>query len=269
MVNAIFAYKVLDHFWKPKDEYFWKAARISTHYASKFYTTVLYADIKTYELLTSRGVKFDKFVDCTERFANITEHTYGATKMLAMMEQKEPYIILDLDTVIFSRINSSKAICYGNKEIDVTLSKPPVDKKTDIDYLIKYYYSSYKHFSDRHPEEVLSVDWNTYPSNCLIAVNSPFIVKEIYYYILQMLKVELKNIPPLYTVQFYEQFLLYSYLAKNKIDTEFIYNHPPGEDFRDIDTLLDLYQFKYIHLDRYHSDDNTKKVIDLLEKTLD
>ena len=72
-------------------------------------------------------------------FDSITEHTYGLAKVFTMIEQKEPYIILDLDTVLFSKIDSNSQVTYGHKEINVSTSKPIQDKITDLNYLQTYY----------------------------------------------------------------------------------------------------------------------------------
>lgn len=272
MVKAIFAYKNLNRFWKPKDEYFWKLARLSVRAASKFYTTVLYSDSETKDLLREKGIKFDEYQSASETFNLVTEHTYGLAKVCAMIDQTSPYITLDLDTVLLSKPYSSAHIMYGHKEIDMSVNKPIPDMKTDLEYLERYYGDS---FDILEQDNILvqyfgikSFDWRTYPSNSFMLVNSPELIKGVYEEILLKLGHDLKIVPPKYTVQFYEQFLFYNLLRKHNADIEFIYNKPPGTTNLDNITLNDILSFKYLHLDKYDRDSNVKKIIDLLENTL-
>jgi hypothetical protein len=269
MVKAIFAYKIFENYWKPKDDYFWTVARLSVEYASKFYRTCLYADTKTQKILSANGLEFDEFVDSTELFKTVTEHSYGMTKVLTMIEQTEPYIILDLDTVIFSAVNSTSHICYGHKEINLEAIKPVGDKIPDLYYLEEYYKRPYERFKLKYDLQLRDINWNYFPSNSLILVNSPFLVSQIYTEILELMSEDIFMVPPPYTVQFYEQFLFYNFFNHLKLEVDFIYQVPPGGTYDDFVNLLDLYQFKYLHLDTYDRSASTKKVIDLLKKTLD
>lgn len=268
MVRAIFAYKILDGFWKPKDDYFWKVAKLAVTYASQFYHTTLYSDIKTQKIFSANGLEFDEFVDCTDLFAKVTEHSYGMAKVLAMLEQTQPYITLDLDTIIFSPVFSSSPICYGHKEINLEAVKPVGDKIPDLYYLEEYYKRPFERFSLKYKLKLRDINWNYYPSNSLILVNSPFLVKEIYNQIIELMEEDIFMVPPPYTVQFYEQFLFYNFFNHMKLTVDFIYDVPPGGTYDEVVTLLDLYQFKYLHLDTYDRSESTKKVINLLEKTL-
>lgn len=257
---ALFAYKVLDNFWKPKDEYFWKLAKISVKAASRFYPTVLYSDSKTRDIFHAKGIKFDLYQTASNTFNMVTEHTYGLAKVYAILDQTSPFIALDLDTVLLSKPYSSAHILYGHKEIDMTVNKPLSDMQTDLDYLKKYYETSYTIFKSKHNLGIKSYDWRTYPSNSLMLVNSPELLKAVYKEILEVISEEVKIVPPIYTVQFYEQFLLYNLLKKYSIDVDFIYKDPPG--------VKNPLTWKYLHLDKYDRDEGIKKVIDLLEKTL-
>lgn len=266
-MRALFAYKVFDNYWKPKDEYFWTVAKLSVEYASKFYTTCLYADTKTQKILSANGVEFDEFVDSTKLFNKVTEHSYGMAKVLAMMDQVEPYVVLDLDTVIFSSFNSNAPICYGHKEINLEAIKPVGDKIPDLYYLEEYYKRPYERFKLKYDHNLRDINWNYFPSNSLILVNSPFLVKQIYTEILNIMEEDIFSIPPPYTVQFYEQFLFYNFFNDLKLDVDFVYEVPPGGTYDEVVTLLDIFQFKYLHLDTYDRSESTKKVIDLLKKT--
>lgn len=264
-MKAIFAYKILDHFWKPKDEYFWKIAKLAVKQASYFYPTVLYADKNTFEIFKKNGIVFNEFVDSTELFRDVTEHTYGLTKVLTMIQQTSAYIMLDLDTVVFSRVSTNGHIAFGHKEINVSLQKPISSKISDVEYLQEYYKDSYDLFSNTYSLKLEHVDWVNYPSSSLLIVNSPLLVSEVYKKILAILGRELKEIPPKYTVQFYEQFLFYNLLREYNINIEFLYDSPPGEFLTEDSRLIDVYSYRYLHLDRY-LDDRVRKVVDLLTK---
>ena len=265
-MNAIFAYKNLDKFWKVKDELYWKIAKLSVDNAAKFYTTVLYADDKTYSLFQSKGIKFDVYKNSTDLFKDVTEHCYAMPKILVAIEQKEPYILLDLDTVLFSKISSTKMVCYGHKEIYVDQNKPIEDKLLDVQYLEEYYSRPYNKVGKSFGVKVF--DWVSYPSNSLLLVNAPAIVSEIYKKIVNELKREIYTIPPPLTMQFYEQFLFYNILKQLKVDYEFIYDKPTWELFPDNVGVFDILSIKYLHLDRYDRDSEIKKIVKILEKTL-
>lgn len=258
---ALFAYKILDNFWKPKDEYFWDLAKLSVKAASRFYPTVLYSDKHTRETFNAAGIKFDSYQLASDNFNFVTEHTYGLAKVCAILDQISPYIALDLDTVLLSKPQSSAHILYGHKEIDMLVNKPIDDMQTDLDYLKQYYQVSYDKFKTSNNLGIKNYDWRTYPSNSLMLINSPELIKSAYNQIIEELKDQFTIIPPKYTVQFYEQFLLYNLLKHRNADIEFIYKDPPG--------IKDPFVWKYLHLDKYDRDDEVKKVIDLLKKTLE
>jgi hypothetical protein len=257
---ALFAYKILDNFWKPKDEYFWDLAKIAVKAASKFYPTVLYSDARTKGIFDKAGIEFDSYQEASKSFDIVTEHTYGLAKVCAILDQTSPYIALDLDTVLLSKPQSSAHILYGHKEIDMLVNKPISDMQLDLDYLKQYYEIPFDKFKANHSLDIKSYDWRTYPSNSLMLVNSPELIKSAYTQILQMIKGEIKTVPPIYTVQFYEQFLLYNLLKHRNADIEFIYKDPPG--------VKDYLTWKYLHLDKYDRDNDIKKVIDSLKKLL-
>lgn len=259
-MRAVFAYKILDHFWKPKDSFFWDTARLAVKQASKFYLTELYADKRTYEMLQQEGIYFDYFVDCSDEFHRITEHNYGLAKMFAMLKQTRPYILLDLDTIIFSNISSDKSILYGHKEINLKLSKPPKDVQSDLDYIVEYYENSFNRFLTKKNIKSFTPDWNTFPSNCFLLVNSPLLVCELVKKILNEIGRDLFIAPPPYTVQFYEQFLLYNYLLESQTDMDFIYETAPVFK-EEVTSLASLYNYKYIHLDTYDREIITKNII--------
>lgn len=259
-MRALFAYKILNDFWKPKDSYFWDLARISVRAASRFYPTVLYSDAYTRDVFHKNNIEFDFYQTASDTFNLVTEHTYGLAKVCAILEQTSPYIALDLDTVLLSKPYSSAHIMYGHKEIDMLVNKPISDMQTDLDYLKKYYETSFDKFKTKYDLGIKSYDWRTYPSNSLMLVNSPELIKAAYIEILDKLEEEIKVVPPVYTVQFYEQFLLYNLLNKYGIDIDFIYKDPPG--------IKEPLTWKYLHLDKYDRDEEVKKVIDLLKKTL-
>lgn len=266
-MNAIFTYKILDSFWKPKDKYFWEIARLAVSQARKFYPTVLYSDLRTYEIFTSKGLEFDKFVDSTKLLDCVTEHTYGVAKMLVMMEQDTPYIMLDLDTVLLSKVNTHEHIAYGYKEINVSTKKEIHNKIQEVNYLEEYYKRSYDIFKSKYSVKLKNIDWDSYPSNSLLIVNSPKLIGETVKRVLSIFGKEIFIVPPIYTVQFYEQFLFYNLLREYNIKAEFIYESIPGFKITNKSTLMDIYSFKFLHLDRY-LEDRVKKIVDLLKKSL-
>ena len=264
-MKVIFTYKILDSFWKPKDQCFWDVAKLAVDQANKFYSTVLYADKFTYRKFKSKGLLFNEFVDSTELLEQVTEHTYGMAKMLVMMEQDSPYIMLDLDTVLFSNISTNKHIAYGYKEVNTANKKEIKNKILEVEYLEEYYKRSFDIFKSKYDFKLKNIDWDSYPSNSLIIVNSPKLIAEAVKKILGTLKEEVNIVPPIYTVQFYEQFLLYNLLREYKIKVDFLYQSNPGFDLTVDNSLMEIFTFKFLHLDRY-LDNRVISLVSLLKK---
>lgn len=250
ITRAIYSYKILDDYWKGQSDTFYTLAKLSLKLAKRYYKTVLYCDRITDKKFRENGLIFDEVI-ILNSLREVNSKNYGLSKIYAMMEETEPYVILDLDTLIFEPINTTHTITYGYKEVEP-------EKISNKNYVNEYYLDSYNNFKDKIGFEL---DWLTFPNNSLVVVNNPFIVKEIYQKILKIIDGDYSKT----TVQFYEQFLLYNYLKEYKVDVGFLYEFAPFSEFLDKYDVTNAIAKKFIHLDFYFRQPNSEKFIQELE----
>lgn len=235
--KVIYSYKILDKYWKERNEAFFSLAKLSVTLAKRFYTTVLYCDKATEAEFKKRGIVFDEIVYLSS-LRQVNENNYGLAKILAMQEQTEPYLIIDLDTLLFEPILSNHSITYGYKEADPS-------KEWGAKYIKQYYLDPYQNFKQ---DIKIDLDWTVFPSNSLVMVQNPYIVTDSYNKILELIgKDYLKS-----TVQFYEQMLLYAYLQHENVDVGFIYNNPPVVEQEDLYKVNQALSKKFAHFDYYY-----------------
>ena len=266
-MKAIYCYKFMDKFWKPKDEYFWRLAKLSIDYSKQFHTTVLYSDKRTYDIFSSKGLVFDEWVDMTKQFNRITIHNYCMAKIESMIQQTSPYVVLDLDILLFEKIQPTHSITFGFKEVNTTSVDTLHAKTSHIEYVNEYYKKYYDIFRTNIIDTPVNFDWCTFPNNSIVIVNNPKIVSEVYKHILNMLGDDIYKIPPTYTAQFYEQFLFYNYLRYYNVDIGFVYDKTPNPKFDKKEKDFNhLYSNKFLHLESYDKNKDMQSVIDYLSK---
>lgn len=251
---AVYAYKYLNKYWKGHSDSFFDVARLSTKLSRRFYKTILYTDLQTQELFKSKNIEFDEVI-IVDSFSEVTENSYGLAKILAMMKQNTPYVILDLDTLLFEPVNTTSTIAYGYNEIaPKTL--------VGVDYIHNHYIKYYDLFKDRLTVNTYEIDWTVFPNNSLVVVNNPQLVTDIY-------KEILKIIDGRYTstsVQYYEQKLLFDYLRDCKTKIKFFYDKPPIiEHELDNYTFREILSKKFLHFDFYFRHPSSKKVLNELQ----
>lgn len=267
-MKAIYCYKFMDTFWKPKDEYFWKLAKLSVNHTKKYYTTVLYADRKTKSLFRENGIEFNEFVDMTREFDKVRIHSYCMPKILSMIKQTTPYVVMDLDIILFEKIQPTNSVTFGFKEVDTSIEDSLEAKKWQIPYVEEYYENYYNKFRLNVKDTPVKFDWCVFPNNSLVFVNNPYIVSKTYQTILDMLGEDVFKIPPVYSAQFYEQFLFYNYLKYYNTDVGFVYDKKPPRPHYDKkeNDFNHLFSNKFLHLESYHRDEDMHTVIDYLEQ---
>ena len=263
-INAIYSYKILDNFWKKRGEDFFKLAEVSVYFSKKYYNTILYSDTNTKTIFDKKGIFFDSYVTCDKLFEEVNEHTYGLSKLFAMIDQKEPYVTLDLDTIIFEEIHTKAAVTYGHKEVNLAAETTFLTKTLHLDYVREYYWKCHSFFESRVADRKLEFDWTCFPSNSLIYVNNPEIVREA---ILDMLTLVNKDYRKM-TVQYYEQFLVYNLLKYYGVKIKFLYDFPPNPDHKEGITYTSLIKNKFLHLDAYYKDLVFKQAIGILYKNI-
>lgn len=253
ITRAIYSYTLLDDYWKGQSDVFFKLARLSVKLAKRHYKNVaFYTDRKTERKFKEHGIEFDEVVYLPE-MKEVNEHSYGLAKIYAMMKQITPYVILDFDTLVFENVQTAHTITYGYKE-----GEP--ENIAGVQYINRYYLQPYEQLKDKID---IPLDWLTFPNNSFVAVKNTFLVKNIYEKILDIMKDDLAN--PQNTVQFWEQCLLYNYLAHYKTDIGFLYEYAPfPEHASEYDLNLAMAK-KIIHMDFYFRQPKSESLIDAID----
>lgn len=236
--EAVYSYTIFKDYWKPLDESFYNVAKLSIRLAKMHYKTVLYCDSNTRRIFNNNGLHFDSYVVQDSWFAGIDRTTSGKPKILAALDQTAPYILLDLDTLIFSNLYSSKSVAYGFKEASN-------GEDYDLDYIDKFYRKSYNVIKDRLD---FRLEWRNYPNNSLVIVNNPSIVRMGYEYVEKVMEGNFKNT----SAMFYEQFLLYNFLLHHNTPIEFLYDKPPVYLEDSNNTIAHIMSKQFAHLGDYN-----------------
>ena len=258
-MKIIYSYKILNNFWKKRTKDFFNVARLSVEYSRKLYTTVLYTDSLSKQIFDSNKVFFDEYVINDSLFTEVNEHTYGLSKFAVFRNETSPYITLDLDAVLFENITSNNSITYGYKEVDLTIGSDIEEKQIHIDYLKRYYSPYFNKVENRFEQNKFTLYTDIYPSNSLVLVNNPFLMKECADAVIKFMNKDYRS----YTVQFYEQYLLYMFLRNYKADIGFISESNPIIDLNKEYVMSDIFRLKFLHLDKY---DRDPKIISLANK---
>jgi hypothetical protein len=251
---AVYAYTQKDHHYKPLNESFIRLARLSVKSAKKYYKTRFYCDEPSLQFFNENGIFFDEVImvgDFVKDYPTIS----SISKIYAMMHQTEPYLLLDLDTVLLEKITSQHTITYGHPEIQIN------HKYISLDTLL-YTYERYLNPFNSHIRryfddlDISKMDWLMYPSFCLVMVQSPLLIRDVYLDIFNRIpKQAIAKIP----AELVEQFLCHQKLVVHKVDFAFFSNeHYIMDDMRPFNTI-DTLSKKYLHLNI-----NNKKIEEVL-----
>lgn len=258
-MKVIYAFQQFKkEFYKPFDDTFFKLARLSVEMAKKYYTTEFYCDSESKIIFESNGVFFDKVIvlDEIEKYeGSIT----SMCKIYAMMAQTEPYIISDLDTIIFQKLPEVYTIGFAYPEIvrlhlNTLLEEPRQDPY--LDYLERFYKIPLDNHRHKFPEWFI-VHPDSSANNCIVSVRHPYLIKAIYQEILS--KFTTKDFDDI-GAMFIEQFLLYFYLKNHNIDVGYF---ATGRD-NPSQVGYELLTYKFLHMMNYHQDDKIHDKIDYI-----
>lgn len=258
-MKAIFSFKKLktDHY-KPIDDNFFKLAKLSVQMAKIHYKTEFYGDEESYKLFEDKGVVFDN-VNLLDSIKNYNGDITSYSKLMAMLEQKEPYICLDFDTLLFERIETTSTITFGYPEIvDYSLHNilSQDDVSSYIEYIEKYYkrhLSKYKH----KLSNIQNVYLDTIPNYSLFAVKNTVLIKNIIKDIFNKFSTdELEEMGAM----FIEQYLIYCYLKNYQVDCNYIYTDTITEIHGDLNTFGN----KFHHYIDYYKDENFNDNIQMI-----
>lgn len=251
---AIYAFKKFEGHYKPLNDEFIRLAKLSVRSAKKYYKTKLYCDKESLDFFHKNGILFDEFV-LMDDFVDKYPNQFSISKIYAMMREKEPYVMLDFDVVLFEILSPKYTITYGHPEVQINHKYVGLDTLLyTYDFYIKPF-NSYirKYYTDN---DISKMDWLIYPSFCVVIVTNPALISEIYKTIFNLISLDdIEKIPP----TLLEQFLCHQEIVKNKADFGFLstdhYINGDNISFN----KLDMISKKYAHLNI-----NNKKINDEL-----
>ena len=223
--KVIFPYKIFNGWPLPheSDESFLELAELSIEQAKKHYCVHLIADNKTIEYFESTDLKFD-VVEESKSIENYNGKSYGVPKMLAMMEQNDPYIMLDFDSILLKDLPDVTDVTFGFPDVDFT--KEAITEGM-MNYCFNIYYNQKEIESiKKYLPENYYLDWKKLPNSSLVMVPEPEIIKNIYSEILDTFKDIIEDVSPMLT----EQFLLAQYLRLQGHHYKFIQKTYGAED---------------------------------------
>lgn len=259
MMKAIYSFKKLKtQHYKPIDENFFKLAKLSVELAKKYYKIEFYGDVESYKLFEDRGITFDKInlLDTIEKYnGDITSYS----KLMAMMNESEPYICLDFDTLLFQGIDTISTITFGYPEI-VDYSLENILSKDDVYEYVNYIQQYYKRHLVKYKDRLFNLSnlyLNTIPNYSLLVVKNPTIIKNILKDIFNKFNTdELEEMGAM----FIEQYLIYCYLKNYKVECNYIYTNT----ITNIDNEINTFSNKFHHYIDYHVDKNFNSNIKMI-----
>ena len=243
-MTAIFAFKIIDNHYKPINDDFIRLAKLSVKSAKKFYKTKIYCDVNSHDFFTQNNILFDEVVIIDE-FIDDYPTQYSIPKIYAMIKETEPYILMDLDVVLFEKLESSRTITYGYPEINLNRKHVNMNIVTWAqDAYIKPFVNNIQKYYNQ--QELFAMNWAIYPCFCVVIVKNPMIMSTIFKTIFELIdKEDIHKITP----TLLEQFLSHQYIIKYNVDFGFI-NENATDDTYDHDGFdkLKLISNKFLHL---------------------
>lgn len=243
-MTAIFAFKIIDNHYKPINDDFIRLAKLSVKSAKKFYKTKMYCDVNSHILFTQNNILFDEVVIIDE-FIDDYPAQYSIPKIYAMIKETEPYILMDLDVVLFEKLESQRTITYGYPEINLNkkhLNIPTVAWAHDA-YITPFVNNIQKYYTE---QELSMMNWSIYPCFCVVIVKNPMIMSIIFKTIFELIdKKDINSITP----TLLEQFLSHQYILKYNVDFGFINEDATDNAYeRNSFDKLKLISNKFVHL---------------------
>lgn len=249
---AVYAYTQRLKHYKPLNDDFVRLAKLSVKSTKKHYKTKLYCDEQSLEFFNENDIFFDEVV-MVNGLVDDYPTIFSFSKIFAMLHETEPYILLDFDVVLFEKLTPIHTITYGHPEVQIN------HRYIGLDTLLYTYDRYLKPFNDHirkyfNDYDFSRIDWLMYPSFCLVMVQNPKLISEIYNDILnQIPKEDITNI----TSELFEQFLCHQKIVKHNVDYGFLSaDHYNVNDNSEL-VLIDLLSKKYVHLNI-----NSKKIKD-------
>lgn len=248
-MKVIYAFKDYNGYhYKPIDDRFFELARTSVKLANRFYDTEFFCDNESKKLFESYNIPFGN-VHILNSIQDYNGPITSMSKILAMMEQTEPYIMIDFDTLLFQRIPRTHTIQYAYGEMTNLHYNDMMnyDMNEYLKHLNDYYKVHYHKYKDRFPSHFKLSDSYS-PNHSVVMVENPTLVKTIYEEVFNLFtKEEIDSFSPM----FLEQFLLFHYIHNLNVDYKFIQNDP-FVNFNTNTKSIDILNHKFLHWLEYH-----------------
>jgi hypothetical protein len=215
-MKAIFCFNKVHYHYKPINNDFLKLAKLSVKSAKKYYKTKFYGDRVSLNYFNNNDITFDEVVIINDDYISQYKNIYSISKIFAMMNEIEPYILLDFDVILLEKLESNHTITYGQPEIVLDVGAT-ID---DFNWAYNSYINPFeKYVRQYYPnEEVINFKWSVYPSFCALMVNNPLFVSDTYKSIFNRLPKEIIN---QITPTLFEQLLLHQNVLIYNVDFGF------------------------------------------------
>jgi len=248
-MKVIYAFKDYNGYhYKPIDDRFFELARTSVNLANKFYKTEFYCDDNSRDLFDKHNVSFNS-IHVLDSIENYNGPITSMSKILAMMEQEEPYMMLDFDTLIFQEIPRTHTIQYAYGEMTNLHYNDMMnyDMNEYLKHLNDFYKVHYHKYKDKFPSNFKLSD-SFSPNHSVVMVENPVLIKQIYQEVFTIFsKEEIDSFSPM----FLEQFLLFHYIHNLDVDFKFIQNDP-FVNFSSKEESINIIKHKFLHWLEYH-----------------
>lgn len=234
---------------------FLEVSKLSLDMANKFYRTELYCDNESKDFFVEHEYPFDEIIVLPE-LEEFSGEIFSIPKLITYTHQNEPYIHLDLDTILLDKIEFSDSVMFGFFDGDYRglndFEYKPFIKE---DYVDMFENNLKTHFK---PEQYLTWGWEVFPNSCLFGVNDFGGVSESYSNILRDFKMLLLSEDPgAKLATFLEQFMIINQLDKKGIDYSCLtpqnsfFALEPSFELTD-DVMEEILSKKFIHLHHFH-----------------
>jgi len=248
-MKVVFGFSNFVGHYKALNEDFFDLAKLSVKSAKKYYTTKIYCDTISLNLFNEKGITFDEVIIIDDFIINFTDNyeyntnQYSISKICAMMNETEPYILMDFDVVLMERLESTHSITYGQPEETFETGHISLNQLLWAydSYIIPFNTHMRKYLND---EDVNNFNWTIYPSFCVLMVKNPDFVSIVFKEIMGLVpKEEIFKIPP----TLLEQFIFHQYVIKHKVDFGFFNPHIYKDYSSNFDAFGVISQ-KFVHL---------------------
>jgi len=205
--RVIFPYKIFPGWPLPedKDSTFWELADLAVTQANKFYETILVCDEYTKSYFEGK-LPFTK-IELSKGIEEYKGNSYGVPKLKAIIEQTEPYIMLDLDSVLFKPIGPYLNIAFGFAEVNMLHPEGVTEGMLQNAFNLYFQKDELDQIKPSLPKDTV-LKWDRIPNSSLVYVPEPKVLSDVYSEILDNHQDIIEDVSPMLI----EQFLVIQYL---------------------------------------------------------